>query len=174
MDRELQAEESRSITSQQWAMSSNNPMLILRLTFIEICNTILYSDDEKEVINAYNYLFGIYKRHIIVGSFASLVSCFEDVIYKILNEEESGMYKKLHEKYTPFVKFLALLREQMTLNSINKKFINANVLSKDGYKAFPPEDLRRYLLMYNVETETDIKNEYLQTILHKIYENVSE
>ena len=145
-----------------------------RIRFIEICNTILYSDDDAKVHKAYDMLFNVYQRHIIDGTFVASVSCFEEVIFKILNDANSNRFSKYGEKYNPFVKFLSLLRTQSGKIDVAKKYFvqlpPGTSLSYSNKDIFPSHaDLRRYLLMYNLNTRDEINDEYLKIILHKYF-----
>lgn len=145
-----------------------------RIRFIEICNTILYSDDDAKVHKAYDLLFNVYKTHIINGSFAASASCFEEVVFKILNDANLNKFSKYGEKYNPFIKFLSLLRTQIAQVEAANKYISqlppgSSLRYGTQFNIPYHADLRRYLLMYNLNTHNEIKDEYLRTILHKYF-----
>lgn len=150
--------------------NSNDPKYF-RVRFIEICNTILYSVSDQEVHKAYDLLFNTFKNHIIYGTFAASVSCFEDVVIKILNDNDCDRFSKYGEKYNPFVKFISILRLQLSKIEIQEKYLKqfGKNFSRKEIEIPPHADLRRYLLMYSLDTKNEIKDEYLKTILHKYF-----
>lgn len=155
--------------------NANDPRYF-RVRMIEICNIILTSDDDAAVHRAYDMLFNVYKYQILYGTFAGSVSLLEDVILKLLNDNENNKFAKYGDKYNPFIKFIVLLREQMNKLEVQEEFIKIHGMQKsNGAKYIPKHaDLSRYLLMYNLETGNDFKDEYLNTILHKRYKKLHD
>lgn len=147
-----------------------------RLRFIEICNNILYSDDPTKIHRAYELLFSAYRNHVFFGTFAGSVSTLEEVILKILNDNDNNIFEKYGDKYNPFIKFIVLLRDQMNKQEAQEEYMKAHQLSYSMNSShYIPKhaDLRRYLLMYNLETGNELKDEYLKTVLHKCYKRIN-
>lgn len=82
------------------------------LRFIDICNTILYSNDKEAVARAYNELFSTYRFRLLASDRLISKSCFEDVISKTLNDAiDQDAYSMHGERYAPFIKLITLIRD---------------------------------------------------------------
>ena len=140
------------------------------LGFLGICNTILYSHDEERVAFAYNELFSTYRAYLKRGASWISVSCLEEVIYKILNDSITTDAFEMHgEKFSPFTKLIALVRETpknfvdffpfVTFNAFGEKEVKE--------KKYRYIDLRKMILYYIREHDADIKDEQLKFFLKK-------
>ena len=138
----------------------------LRRKFISLCCSILYSDDQYIINTSYNMLFELFKTYIIYSKEPVCVSCFEEVIFKILKDENEGKYenwKKLTgDKYSPFIKFITLLRDQM--NATNKPQDPRYPVAKVNL------DLYDLLLMYDYEHSDEDHSYFMKLILNRTYE----
>ena len=84
----------------------------MRHRFIELCNTILYSDNQQLVNRCYDTIFSDYRGYILSGHPVIKCSQFEEVILKILNDEEnSRMYTDPGITPTLSMRYLALIKE---------------------------------------------------------------
>ena len=142
-----------------------------RCTFINMCETILHSDDKLAVKKAYDRLFGMYRSALVYCNWGIQLSCLEEVIYKIFNDEikqEENEY--LHgEKYPAFVKLLAVIKTQQQENTRMEKYAWLRKYSViDTTEEFPMQHLDKMLLnfVYNQSSKEE-KNEALQFFLNK-------
>ena len=142
----------------------------LRLRFAGICHTILYSEDKLEVKKAYDQLFTMYKSGIISGAKHVQQSCFEEVIYKILNEEINQKEDEYYhgEKYPAFVKLLALVKVQTENRKTFDRLRVNQFLVGEGVDNFPLMNIDRMIMnfVYN-QSSKDEKNEALKFFLNK-------
>lgn len=143
---------------------------IFQRGFIEVCLTILYSEDALEVKRAYDRLFTIYKQLIISGTSFVQLSCFEDVVYKILDDEfhleENEFYHG--EKYPAFVKLMAIAKMQKQ-TSIAAKVYNYVAYGTDlPTWNFPLANLEGVIMSYIYKKSSeDEKNDALKFFLNK-------
>ena len=143
-----------------------------QFAFMDMCNTILYSDNEVAVQKAYNNLFNAYKFAIVRGDAELQLSCLEDVVNKILQQEINKDNSYYHgEQYPAFVKLLAMIAMQNKEKGMwqMRHFINFNGRYDEmkGYY-FPLMDLNRVLLSAIIgELSKDEKNEALKLIFNK-------
>ena len=106
----------------------------MRHRFIELCNTILYSDNQQLVNRCYDTIFSDYRGYILSGHPVIKCSQFEEVILKILNDEEnSTMYTEHGITTTPFMRYLALIKES-DMSNMSYKFKAQNNKFKDSSK----------------------------------------
>lgn len=132
---------------------------------IEVCNTILYSNEISEVVSAYDIFFTQYRQMIVSGSEQVHLSCVEDVIYKILYDETFNKVEKFGLKYSPFARFISMIKEQERI----KRIAPAVKKRAASYK-YPLANLKNYILIVaQTEEEFEKKNTYLKDILHQCY-----
>ena len=131
----------------------------------EVCNTILYSEDIEKVVNAYDMFFTQYRQMIVSAQNQAHLSCVEDVIYKIIYDETFNKVEKFGLKYSPFARFIAMIKEQERLKGI----VPAIRKKAESYK-YPLANLKNYILIV-AQTEEDFekKNSYIKDILHQCY-----
>ena len=139
----------------------------VRHRFIELCNTILYSDDQKLVNKCYDILFSSYRGYILNGHPAVKCSQFEEVILKILNDEENSTSFIEHGVSTsPFMRYLALIKEADMIDYTGGYY----AVSKSRFKKFENNhkiDLKSYLFMFVAEHNDKIKNNLMRRLIHK-------
>ena len=141
----------------------------IQFAFMDTCNTILYSDNEVAVQKAYNNLFNAYKFAIVRGDAELQLSCLEDVVNKILQQEINKDNSYYHgEQYPAFVKLLAMIAMQNKEKGLwQMRHIIPNYDEMKGYY-FPLMDLNRVLLSSIIgELSKDEKNEALKLIFNK-------
>ena len=131
----------------------------VKMKFIETCLTILYSNDNRKVQNCYNSLFTEFRRYIITGSECIRVSCFEEVIVKILNDAEKGLYEQYGVQNSPFLRFIALIKESEAGKN------NWTRALKDQQKF----NLKWYILMFIDGQQDRIKNNYIRRLIHQYF-----
>lgn len=131
----------------------------------EVCNTILYSNDIEEMANAYEMFFTQYRQMIISASEQVHLSCVEDVIYKILYDETFNKVERYGLKYSPFARFISMVKEQERI----KRIAPAVKKRAESYK-YPLANLKNYILIV-AQTEEDFekKNAFIKDILHQCY-----
>ena len=130
----------------------------------EVCNTILYSDNIEKVVNAYDMFFTQYRQLIITAQPQAHLSCVEDVIYKIIYDETFNV-EKFGLKYSPFARFIAMIKEQERL----KRLVPAIRRKAESYK-YPLANLKNYILIVaQTEEDFETKNTYIKDILHQCY-----
>lgn len=139
--------------------------------FEDVCNTILYSENQKEIDIAYDAFFGQYREAILQSTKLVALSCTEDVIFKIL-ESSAKSDENLHgKKYSPYSRLVALAKKQNTMDVM----VNGNPIpityQRAIQKKFQIFDLNKMLLFADTSTdeELNIKNKYLQSAFHKKY-----
>ena len=131
----------------------------------EVCNTILYSDNIEKVVNAYDMFFTQYRQLIITAQNQAHLSCVEDVIYKIIYDETFNKVEKFRLKYSPFARFIAMIKEQERL----KRLVPAIKRKAESYK-YPLANLKNYILIAaQTEEDFETKNTYIKDILHQCY-----
>ena len=131
----------------------------------EVCNTILYSDNIEKVVNAYDMFFTQYRQLIITAQNQAHLSCVEDVIYKIIYDENFNKVEKFGLKYSPFARFIAMIKEQERL----KRLVPAIKRKAESYK-YPLANLKNYILIVaQTEEDFETKNTYIKDILHQCY-----
>ena len=133
----------------------------MRHRFIELCNTILYSDNQQLVNRCYDTIFSDYRGYILSGHPAIKCSQFEEVILKILNDEEnSTMYTEHGITTTPFMRYLALIKES-DMSNMSYKFKAQNNKFKDSSKI----NLKSYLFMFIAGHNYKIKNNLIRRLI---------
>ena len=131
----------------------------------EVCNTILYSDNIEKVVNAYDMFFTQYRQLIITAQNQAHLSCVEDVIYKIIYDATFNKVEKFGLKYSPFARFIAMIKEQERL----KRLVPAIKRKAESYK-YPLANLKNYILIVaQTEEDFETKNTYIKDILHQCY-----
>ena len=141
----------------------------LRYRFIELCNTILYSDNQQLVNRCYDMLFNDYKGYILASHPAIKCSQFEEVILKILNDEEkSSMYTEHGITITPFMRYLALIKESDIMSNMSYKFKAQNNKFKDSSKI----NLKSYLFMFIAGHNDKIKNNLIRRLIHQYFSDM--
>lgn len=137
----------------------------LRHRFIELCNTILYSDNQQLVNRCYDTIFSDYRGYILASHPSIKCSQFEEVILKILNDEENNsMYTEHGISTTPFMRYLALIKE----DDMSYKFKNKNNKFKDNSKI----NLKSYLFMFIAGHNDKIKNNLIRRLIHQYFSDM--
>ena len=153
-------------------LNENYPVEImnkLRHRFIEVCNTILYSDDQQLVNRCYNILFTDYRGYILCGHPVIKCSQFEEVILKILNDEENNtMYTDHGITTTPFMRYLALIKEADMTNSSTYYSTGRGKKLKENYKL----NLKSYLFMFIAGHNDKIKNNLIRKLIHQHFSDM--
>lgn len=140
----------------------------MRHRFIELCNTILYSDNQQLVNRCYDTIFSDYRGYILSGHPVIKCSQFEEVILKILNDEEnSTMYTEHGITTTPFMRYLALIKES-DMSSMSYKFKAQNNKFKDSSKI----NLKSYLFMFIAGHNDKIKNNLIRRLIHQYFSDM--
>ena len=142
----------------------------LRYRFIELCNTILYSDNQQLVNRCYDMLFNDYKGYILASHPVIKCSQFEEVILKMLNDEENSIMHTEHGiTTTPFMRYLALIKEadmiKMAQNHKEQKIDN-NL--KDNSNI----NLKSYLFMFIAGHNDKIKNNLIRRLIHQYFSDM--
>lgn len=162
--------------NERWNTTVNNSSpiwsgtIFSQFTFEKVCLTILYSDNKLEVQRAYDKLFSSYKAAIAVGAPFTQLSCFEDVVYKILNDElhqEEDEYNH-GEKYPAFIKLMTIARMQYDGYTGNKSFLGWAYEKQHNDNVFPLKRLDKIIMsfIYNQSSKEE-KNEALKFFLNK-------
>jgi len=141
-----------------------------RPRLMNICYTILYSKDSKDVAKAYNMFFTQYKQMIMTNADAARISCVEDVILKVVDE---GLNKDLSllGKNDPFLNFLVLVRDQERYSSTVGR---SRKWTPEYIKKYPLAKLKNYILLAASTTEDyEAKREYIKKILHQCYTKIT-
>ena len=110
----------------------------IRDKFINICSSILFSDDELAVARAYRKMFKDFRYYIIDFAPAIRVSCLEDVFEKIMKDAYVNEYSYSNEAYQMFV---SLIKEQ----------------GKRRQDEQSSTDLSKFLMIYHYDGEADRK-----------------
>ena len=140
----------------------------MRHRFIELCNTILYSDNQQLVNRCYDTIFSDYRGYILSGHPVIKCSQFEEVILKILNDEEnSAMYTEHGITTTPFMRYLALIKES-DMSNMSYKFKAQNNKFKDSSKI----NLKSYLFMFIAGHNDKIKNNLIRRLIHQYFSDM--
>ena len=140
----------------------------MRHRFIELCNTILYSDNQQLVNRCYDTIFSDYRGYILSGHPVIKCSQFEEVILKILNDEEnSTMYTEHGITTTPFMRYLALIKEADISNMTYKSKLQ-NSKFKDSSKI----NLKSYLFMFIAGHKDKIKNNLIRRLIHQYFSDM--
>jgi hypothetical protein len=137
----------------------------MRMRFIEICNTILTSDNQQLVNKLYDILFTEYRMYIIESHPIIKVSCFEEVIVKLLNDEEKNLYEDHGISTSPFMRYLALIKEsemkQRAKHHSYRTMSNGSEISKINPKS--------YLFMFVAGHNDKIKNQTIRRLIHQYF-----
>ena len=141
----------------------------VRHHFIELCNTILYSDNQQLVNKCYDTLFSNYRGYILSGHPVIKCSQFEEVILKILNDEENNtMYTDHGITTTPFMRFLALIKE-IDMTTLSTYYsIGRGKKYKENYKL----NLKSYLFMFIAGHNDKIKNNLIRKLIHQHFSDM--
>ena len=140
----------------------------MRHRFIELCNTILYSDNQQLVNRCYDTIFSDYRGYILCGHPVIKCSQFEEVILKILNDEENNtMYTDHGITSTPFMRYLALIKES-DMSIMSYKFKAQNNKFKDSSKI----NLKSYLFMFIAGHNDKIKNNLIRRLIHQYFSDM--
>ena len=130
----------------------------------EVCNTILYSDNIEKVVNAYDMFFTQYRQLIITAQPQAHLSCVDPVIYQIISHQPFNV-EKFGLKYSPFARFIAMIKEQERL----KRLVPAIRRKAESYK-YPLANLKNYILIVaQTEEDFETKNTYIKDLLHQCY-----
>ncbi len=112
---------------------------------------------------------------IICGGKLVQLSCFEEVVYKILNDKLNQKEDEFYhgEKYPAFVKLMVLVKEQAQFNFRYKiaNRVYKNVVYRDldeHSEVFPLADLSKIIMnfIYN-QTSKEEKNDTLMFFFNK-------
>ena len=154
-------------------LNENYPVEImnkLRHRFIEVCNTILYSDDQQLVNRCYNILFADYRGYILSGHPVIKCSQFEEVILKILNDEENSIMHTEHGiTTTPFMRYLSLIKEADMIKMVHnykEQKIDNNL--KDSSNI----NLKSYLFMLIAGHNDRIKNNLIRRLFDQYFSDM--
>ena len=140
----------------------------LRHRFIELCNTILYSDNQQLVNRCYDTIFSDYRGYILSGHPVIKCSQFEEVILKILNDEEnSTMYTEHGITTTPFMRYLALIKE-VDMSNVSYK----SKLQNSKFKDSSTINLKSYLFMFIAGHNDKIKNNLIRRLIHQYFSDM--
>lgn len=136
----------------------------------DVCNVILYSSDIAEVTKAYDIFFTQYRQMIIGARDPANLSCVEDVIYKILYDEIGNKLEQFGLKYSPFARFVAMVRDQEHLKKYKPNLASYILNKKNEVNIHPLTNLKNYIFIV-AQTEEDFekKNQYIKNILHQCY-----
>ena len=152
-------------------LSENYPVDLtdkMRHRFIELCNTILYSDNQQLVNKCYDIIFSDYRAYILNWHPVIKCSQFEEVILKILNDEEnSTMYTEHGITTTPFMRYLSLIKEADMSNMSYKSRLQ-NSKFKDSSKI----NLKSYLFMFVAGHNDKIKNNLIRRLIHQDFSDM--
>jgi hypothetical protein len=163
--------------NERWntAVNNNSPSwsgtIFSQFAFERICLTILYSDNKLEVQRAYDKLFSSYKAAIAAGAPFTQLSCFEEVVYKILNDEfhqEEDEYNH-GEKYPAFIKLMTIAKMQRDGHEGPMSFLKWAYERTCYYTCeFPLKRLDKIIMsfIYNQSSKEE-KNEALKFFLNK-------
>lgn len=142
-----------------------------QFAFERVCLTILYSDNKLDVKRAYDNLFSSYKAAIAAGAPFTQLSCFEDVVYKILNDELHQAEDEYNhgEKYPAFIKLMTIAKMQKDGSEGPKPFLQwAYEKGVNANLSFPLKRLDKIIMsfIYNQSSKEE-KNEALKFFLNK-------
>ena len=141
----------------------------VRHRFIELCNNILYSDNQQLVNKCYDTIFSDYRGYILCGHPVIKCSQFEEVILKILNDEENNtMYTDHGITTTPFMRYLALIKEADMTNSSTYYSTGRGKKLKENYKL----NLKSYLFMFIAGHNDKIKNNLIRKLIHQHFSDM--
>ena len=149
-----------------------------KLELIEVCNTILYSTDERLVAAAYNVLFTTYKYSLQMPNKFMALSCVEDVILKILQDKFNENNYSMHgNKFSPFTRLMSIMSEGVKYTGIFslpdsplpfKKNITTMINKDKKYSYF---NLYKFVLSFL--SEHSINNNEIKFFLKKNYNILS-
>lgn len=128
-----------------------------RVRFMDICMAILYSDDERTVLEAYDEFFTTYRWNILCETKSVEVSLLEDVVLKILREEDNWDYAAHGVPFLSFDRLLGMIKEQSRCiykretDKITDKKIACN--------------LKHYLWLYVSEVKGQLHSDKIRTLL---------
>lgn len=155
---------------------------LLRHGFERLCVTILRPDSKKELFKAYDALFEDYGFHLLYGDDLCASSLLEDVIIKIMNEENEDLYTKYGIIYTPFDKLMAFARKQ---DAMIRDFINEGKGNNGGSRSSvtvanacdklikkPMRRLSTYLYIYLTEHTNPLQSSRLKDCIYKNFKDI--
>lgn len=133
----------------------------------DVCNTILYSENQKEINLAYDIFFTWYKESLIQLNYIVKLSCVEDVLFKILESSAKSEEQLSGKKYSPYSRLVSLAGQQANQQKRTAKILK---YSKSSL-TYQISDLSKVLMFADVSTDEELnfKNKYLQSIFHKKY-----
>jgi hypothetical protein len=136
---------------------------------MDVCNTILYSNDKEAVAKAYEKLFTIFKYRLVHPDKVVSKSCLEEVIYKTLNDAiDESAYSQHGQMYAPFTKLLSIIREAALIQNHQKIFSSTFAsMGISRERKYSYIDLRKYILNYISTSGIDIKDEQIKFFLKK-------
>lgn len=139
-------------------INSNTYNNIIRNTqhnFEDVCNTILYSENQKEIDIAYDAFFGQYREAILQSTKLVALSCTEDVIFKILESSVKSDENSHGKKYSPYSRLVALAKKQNTMDVM----VNGNPMTYQRviHKKFQISDLTKMLLFADTSTDEELR-----------------
>ena len=140
------------------------------LRFMDVCNTILYSNDKEAVAKAYEKLFTIFKYRLVHPDSVVSKSCLEEVICKTLNDAiDESAYSQHGQMYAPFTKLLSIIREATMVQNHQRIFAStfASMGMNSRERKYSYIDLRKYILNYISTSDVDIKDEQIKFFLKK-------
>ena len=138
-----------------------------KLRFIQICQTILHSNVDKDVYDAYDSLFTGYRKDILYNFPTVTISELELVIVKILNDADNGTYERYGVQHTPFVRLIAMMKEQ---DELHKKIKKLTGVSKYPYHRLV---LKSYLIMFIDGHNDKIKNNQIRNLIHVYFSSLT-
>ena len=131
-----------------------------RVRFISLCNAILYSKDDMRVAHAYETLFTTYKYALMSAHPDTQVSCFEEVVVKMIRDEDTCSSRKYRMLYDPYQAFISLIKEQHDL------------LSSKGSATWAKKKeagMSRYMLLYMMSVNGQLQNEHVRFTMQQAF-----
>jgi len=150
-----------------------NMTIDTRYEFLWLCRIILTTKDPQVLMHAYDLFFKSFRYMIIAGAPEVYTSYLEEVIYKIVNDEDDMFpYSKYGFPYNPFDMLMALSKEQDPWISAEKEYKNKKYFSS-GRNAIRDiarnNPIKKYICIYPTTRSQSLKNPRMKTIIHKCF-----
>lgn len=138
--------------SQKEMQEAYSNSVSLKSHIINICKTILYSDNPKNIYKAYNefftylrlYVTALYRGNTFFN--AMNLSCVEDVLIKIITDNDSIENLLSNEKYSPFIRLMSIM------NSQNEILNNSKVIETQSSR------MHKYTIIHIIDYLGHINN----------------
>ena len=149
-----------------------------RIEFISLCNLILTTKDPAVLCQAYEMFFTSYKYMIMMGAPTVRISLLEEVIYKIVNDEDDEFpYAYYGFKYNPFERLLGMAKEQepWLRQAAERRKKGETFKGVRGITEFAENNpIKKYIFLYATKRTQATKSAKVKDIVNRCFRELHD